>query len=174
MNTAYVGLGSNMGDREEYLNRAIHFLGTHPAISVENISSLYETDPVGFKDQGPFLNMAAQLSTTLKAEELLEACREIEQKLGRKRDIRWGPRTLDLDILLYNHENIETEQLIVPHPRMMERAFVLIPLQELNPKLTIPNQSEPVSVIIDQLQDKEGVRLWKLKSGGDGSGPTEN
>ncbi|WP_217608844.1 2-amino-4-hydroxy-6-hydroxymethyldihydropteridine diphosphokinase, partial [Bacillus sp. GbtcB15] len=84
---------------------------------------------------------------------------------NRKRDIRWGPRTLDLDILLFNYENIEAEQLIVPHPRMHERAFVLIPLFELNQDVRIPSIDEPISTIIDQLHDKEGVRIWKQKNG---------
>ncbi|MFY4777255.1 2-amino-4-hydroxy-6-hydroxymethyldihydropteridine diphosphokinase [Metabacillus sp. RGM 3146] len=172
--TCYLGLGSNIGNRENYLKMAIESLKNEPAVKVGRLSSIYETDPVGYVDQEPFLNMAAEVFTSLKPEELLDVTRSIEEKLGRKRDIKWGPRTLDLDILLYNHENIETEQLIVPHPRMSERAFVLIPLKEVYPHVNIPNCSKPISVIIDQLSDKEGVRLWKLKNGEDAFGPTEN
>ena len=102
-------------------------------LSVEELSSIYETDPVGYTNQACFLNAVIKITTSLKSEELLQTCLFIESQLGRKREIRWGPRTLDLDILLYNQENIETESLIVPHPRMQERAFVIIPLMELDP-----------------------------------------
>ena len=91
----------------------------------------------------------------------------IEKELGRKREIRWGPRTLDLDILLYNQENIETESLIVPHPRMQERAFVIIPLMELDPNIKLPNVNAALDDLLNQIPDKEGVRLWKQKNGED-------
>ncbi|MTH55226.1 2-amino-4-hydroxy-6-hydroxymethyldihydropteridine diphosphokinase [Bacillus mangrovi] len=162
--TAYLALGSNMGDREYYLKNAISLLSGEEEIDVVKQSSVYETDPVGYTDQNPFLNMAVEISTTLGPEELLDKTQHIEKKLGRTREIHWGPRTLDLDILLYNHENIETERLIIPHPRMMDRAFVLIPLYELSSDSSITADKQ-VSVIIDQLSDKEGVRLWKLRSG---------
>jgi 2-amino-4-hydroxy-6-hydroxymethyldihydropteridine diphosphokinase len=164
---AYVALGSNIGNREEYLKGAIRKLHLHPSIHVEDISSIYETDPIGYKDQDEFLNMVIKINTDLSALELLNVLQETEIFLDRKREVKWGPRTLDLDILLYNHENIEAEHLIVPHPRMHERAFVLIPLFELNKNICIPTIEEPLSTIIDQLQDKEGVRIWKQKNGVD-------
>lgn len=154
MNDSFLSLGSNMGNRLDMLKGAVQLLMDHPSIRVVAISSLYETDPVGFTDQDPFLNMVVRLRTELSALALLDACQEIEQKLNRERLIRWGPRTIDLDILLYNQENIKTERLIVPHPRMHERAFVLIPLLEVNPSLE--GMPEP---------PEQDVRLWKTYSG---------
>lgn len=153
MNQSYLSLGSNMGDRFEMLRQAVSQLANHPAITVTRISSLYETDPVGFTDQEPFLNMVVQLETEVEALALLDVCQEVEQNLNRERLIRWGPRTIDLDILLYNREEWETERLIVPHPRMYERAFVMVPLLEVNPDLEVAAALET-----------NGVRLWKSYS----------
>lgn len=150
MNQSYLSLGSNMGDRFDMLRQAVSQLADHPAITVIRISSLYETDPVGFTDQEPFLNMVVQLETELEALALLDFCQEVEQNLNRKRLVRWGPRTIDLDILLYNQEELETERLIIPHPRMHERAFVLVPLLEINPNLKVIGALET-----------DGVRLWR-------------
>ena len=149
MNESYLSLGSNMGDRLEMLKQAVRLLVEHPRVDVMKISSLYETDPVGFIEQGAFLNMVVYLQTDLSALELLEVCQDIEGELNRKREIRWGPRTIDLDILLFNHDNMKTERLIIPHPRMHERAFVLVPLLELDPTQDF---IEP---------QKEGITLWK-------------
>lgn len=156
-----------MGDRLESLRKAIQLLDKSDQIKVELVSSIYETDPIGYIDQACFLNAVIKISTSLQPEELLQACLRIELKLGRKREIRWGPRTLDLDILLYNQENIETESLLVPHPRMQERAFVIIPLMELDPDIKLPNVNASLDDIVEQIPDKEGVRLWKQKNGGD-------
>jgi len=166
-NLAYIALGSNMGDRFEYLKKAIFLLNSHEEIRVVNTSSIYETDPVGYTDQDQFLNMAVQVITRLKPHELLDECLRIEKELGRKREIRWGPRTLDLDILLYNQENIETEKLTIPHPRMSERAFVILPLLEMDPKLMLPNMEEPLENSLLSIPDREGVRIWKQKNGED-------
>ncbi|SEJ88179.1 2-amino-4-hydroxy-6-hydroxymethyldihydropteridinediphosphokinase [Bhargavaea ginsengi] len=135
MNIAYLSAGSNMGDREVYLREAASRLNGLPGTELDRLSSIYETDPVGYEDQGAFLNMAFRLRTSLGAEELLDACLGIEAEIGRVRTIRWGPRVCDLDILLFNDENMETEKLTVPHPRMHERAFVLVPLLEVEPGL---------------------------------------
>ncbi|KYD05599.1 2-amino-4-hydroxy-6-hydroxymethyldihydropteridine diphosphokinase [Bacillus atrophaeus] len=158
-NTAYIALGSNIGDRESYLRQAVVLLHQHEAVTVTKVSSIYETDPVGYEAQDEFLNMAAEIKTSLTPFELLDLTQSIESELGRKRDIRWGPRTADLDILLYNRENIETEQLIVPHPRMYERLFVLAPLKEIC--LQVENNK------ISAETNQEGVRVWKQKSGVD-------
>lgn len=150
MNNSYLSLGSNIGDRLAMLKQAVGLLMQHSSIEVAAISSLYETDPVGFTEQEPFLNMVVHVQTSLSVVELLDYCQEIEQRLHRERLVRWGPRTIDLDILLYNTEEVESERLIIPHPRMHERAFVLIPLLELNPLLEgLPKPPE------------QGVRLWK-------------
>ncbi|HAQ06149.1 MAG TPA: 2-amino-4-hydroxy-6-hydroxymethyldihydropteridine diphosphokinase, partial [Bacillus bacterium] len=159
-NHAYIALGSNMGDRFGYLKKAILLLEGHEKIKVVNTSSIFETDPVGYTDQDQFLNMAIHVLTSLKPLELLDACLRVEEETGRKRDIRWGPRTLDLDILLYNHENIETEKLTIPHPRMSERAFVILPLIEMNPNIKLPVMEEPLKSCLKSIPDKEGVRIW--------------
>ena len=166
-NKAYISLGSNIDDRLFYLESAILELDKHEKITVVNVSSIYETDPVGYTDQSPFLNMVVSVITMLNPEDLLAECLKIEQELGRKRDIRWGPRTIDLDILVYNQENIETEKLFIPHPRMLERGFVLIPLLEMNQDVRIPNLDKPVQFYLDHIHDKKGVRIWKRKNGED-------
>jgi 2-amino-4-hydroxy-6-hydroxymethyldihydropteridine diphosphokinase len=166
-NTAFIALGSNIGNRYDYLTEAIKQLESHLEISMVNISSVYETDPVGYEDQDLFLNMVIEVMTSLRADELLDICLKLELTLGRKREIIWGPRTIDLDILLYNQENIETEKLIIPHPRMLERNFVMIPLSEIKPDIIIPNTDKPLEALIKELPNKEGVRLWKRKNGED-------
>ena len=174
MNIAYIGLGTNMGDREAHLRDAILELAAMPENEIVSLSSIYETDPVGYLDQGKFLNLVVGLHTELDAQSLLTTCMEIEQKLGRKREIRWGPRTIDLDILLYNQENIVTKNLIVPHPRMLERAFVVIPLVEIDKDIVLPNMEKPLREVMEDLPEKEGVRIWKLKNGEDVLGHSES
>lgn len=173
-NRAFIGLGSNMGDRYQYLLQAIKMVGSHSKIKLVSVSSVYETDPVGYEEQDLFLNMVMEIETELSAQELLDNCRQIEFSLGRKREIRWGPRTIDLDILLYNKENIETEQLVVPHPRMLERAFVIVPLLEIRPDIHLPKEDKPLVLCLDHLPNTEGVRVWKRKSGEDVFVPIEN
>ena len=162
---AYIGMGTNLGDRESYLKDAIIELASNPSNKVVAVSSIYETDPWGYTDQGKFLNMAICLETQLTAQELLACCMQVEKNLGRKREIRWGPRTIDLDILLYNQENIVTKNLIVPHPRMLDRAFVVIPLVEIDKDIILPNMEKPIREIMDDIPEKEGVRIWKRKNG---------
>ncbi|MEH7251853.1 2-amino-4-hydroxy-6-hydroxymethyldihydropteridine diphosphokinase [Neobacillus niacini] len=166
-NTAFISLGSNIGNRYDYLTKAIERIVNHPKIQLVNYSSVYETDPVGYEDQDLFLNMVMEIITSFSPHELLDYCLKVELELGRKREIVWGPRTIDLDILLYNQENIESEKLIIPHPRMLEREFVMIPLSEIKPDLIIPNLERPLTSWIDELPNKEGVRIWKRKNGED-------
>lgn len=156
MNTAYISIGSNIGDRLHHLKESVRILHSHERIEVAKVSSIYETAPVGYTDQADFLNLVVGIGTSLNPFELLAACQEIENVLGRVRDIRWGPRTVDLDILLYNKDNIEAENLLVPHPRMGERAFVLVPLLEIAPEIGHPVTGIPFSVT-----DDDGVLLWK-------------
>lgn len=133
MNVAYISLGSNIEDRLMHLREAVRSLHTNEDMEVTALSSIYETVPVGYTDQADFLNLVVCVKTTLEAHALLNVCQTIEQQQGRVRKIRWGPRTVDLDIILYNEETIESESLVVPHPRMRERAFVLLPLLEIAP-----------------------------------------
>ncbi|PWU67806.1 2-amino-4-hydroxy-6-hydroxymethyldihydropteridine diphosphokinase [Gracilibacillus dipsosauri] len=168
MNQAYIALGSNIEPRLEYLQLAIQRLKEHRSIQIKKVSGIYETAPVGFTDQNDFLNMAIRIETTLSPLELLDTCQEIEHSLGRKREIKWGPRTIDLDILLYNQENIETERLTLPHPSMHERAFVLMPLMDINHHLYLSHIEKDVSTLISEmsLKEKEGVVQCNKIDGG--------
>jgi 2-amino-4-hydroxy-6-hydroxymethyldihydropteridine diphosphokinase len=136
--TAYIGLGSNLGDRKKNLDDAARLLSGIPGIKAVKVSSYYETEPVGYEEQGLFLNAAARVETSLSAQELLHVCQDIETRLGRVRTVRWGPRTVDLDILLFGSSIIDTPELEIPHPLMHERAFVLKPLCELDPGVIHP------------------------------------
>ncbi|UOQ49489.1 2-amino-4-hydroxy-6-hydroxymethyldihydropteridine diphosphokinase [Gracilibacillus caseinilyticus] len=173
---AYVALGSNIQPRVSYLNKAIQLLANHDKIQVTHQSPIYETDPVGFVEQGQFLNMVLEIETELEPTLLLDVCQRIERKLGRRREIRWGPRTIDLDILLYDQEEVETERLVLPHPRLQERAFVLIPLADIRPYLYITYFDQTVSELLTTLpvQDKEGVVRWQQTNGVRESKPFEN
>ena len=146
---AYVGLGSNLGDREATLHAAIERLRQDPEIDVIAVSTLRETEPVGYVDQPPFLNGAVALETALAPEELLARLQAIERDLGRVREgvPRYGPRTCDLDLLLYDNLELETPELIVPHPRLTERRFALEPLVELDPQLSLPDGRKLAEIV---------------------------
>ena len=132
---AYIAFGSNLGDRLRTLQKALSELQGRPKITVTQVSSVYETEPVGYLDQGPFLNGVLELETSLEPGDLLAVLLGVEARFGRVRDKKDGPRTLDLDILFYGDLLLESEDLILPHPRLHERAFVLLPLRELAPEL---------------------------------------
>jgi len=135
---AYVGLGANLGPREVTLLRAVDLLAETEGVDVLQVSQLRETEPFGVADQPAYLNGAVAIDTTLTPRELLERLLEIERELGRVRDVRWGPRTIDLDLLLYGDRSVDEPGLHVPHPRLAERPFALEPLAELDPALDIP------------------------------------
>jgi 2-amino-4-hydroxy-6-hydroxymethyldihydropteridine diphosphokinase len=152
MARAYVGLGSNIGERERMIWGAIHMLAFNPEVDVVAVSSIRETEPVGLLDQPRFLNAAAALETDLGPQALLELLLTVERELGRTRDgPRFGPRTIDLDLLLYEDEAVDEPGLIVPHPRLRERRFVLEPLAELDPDLVVPGAG-PVHALLAGLQ----------------------
>jgi len=137
---AYIGLGSNLGDRRAQLDDALRLLGADPAVSVVAVSSFRDTEPVGVVDQPRFLNAAAALETSLEARGLLDRLLAVERAMGRDRSgERWGPRTVDLDLLLFGDVSLDEPGLTVPHPRLHERRFVLEPLLELDPALTLPD-----------------------------------
>ncbi|HEV2712286.1 MAG TPA: 2-amino-4-hydroxy-6-hydroxymethyldihydropteridine diphosphokinase [Gaiellaceae bacterium] len=141
MPLVYIGLGSNLGDREATIRRALELLAAQEDIEVEAVSSLRETDPVGYEDQPRFLNGAAALRTEVSARSLLKRLQAVERELGRDRSgPRFGPRTIDLDLLLYGGDVIEEPGLVVPHPRLGERRFVLEPLSELDESLEVPGR----------------------------------
>ncbi|MDA1337227.1 MAG: 2-amino-4-hydroxy-6-hydroxymethyldihydropteridine diphosphokinase [bacterium] len=156
---SYIALGSNIKDRERYLKEAARELEKQSKVLA--FSSLYETEPVGYANQDWFLNAVVQIETKLTLQELLSFVLEIEQKLKRVRTIENGPRTIDLDILFYEDEILAKENLVVPHPRLHERAFVLVPLCEIAPQLTHPVVKKSVSNILEDLPQKEEVRLYK-------------
>jgi 2-amino-4-hydroxy-6-hydroxymethyldihydropteridine diphosphokinase len=149
---AHVGLGANLGDRSAMLRAALEQLAAEPGVTVVAVSTVRETEPVGLLDQPSFLNAAAALDTELSPRELLERLLGIERRLGRTRKgPRFGPRTIDLDLLLYGDEEIAEPGLQVPHPRLHERLFALEPLFELDPRLVVPGHG-PLSEIIAGLQ----------------------
>ncbi len=152
MTRAYVALGSNLGDRTQTLLDAVDALRAADGVEVAGVSSLIETDPVGFVDQPRFVNGVVALDTTLTARELLTLLLGIEQRFGRSREAvpAQGPRTLDLDLLLYGDAELDEPGLQVPHPRLHERAFVLEPLAELQPGLRIPGRG-PVEALVAEL-----------------------
>jgi 2-amino-4-hydroxy-6-hydroxymethyldihydropteridine diphosphokinase len=161
--TAFLSLGSNQGDRAWLLGQALERLGRLPGVQVVAVSSLYATAPVGREDQPEFLNAVAQVRTSLAPRELLTACLQIEAGLGRIRTERWGPRPIDLDLLLHGEARLAEDGLTLPHPRMTERAFVLAPLAEIAPDLRLEGTS-----IADRAAaiDRSGVRrLEALKFG---------
>jgi 2-amino-4-hydroxy-6-hydroxymethyldihydropteridine diphosphokinase len=136
---AFIGIGSNVGDRNIFCRRAVKELEEAEGVTIGATSSLYETSPIGGPPQRSYVNMVVKISTTLSARALLERCKEIEQSLGREAsDIRWGPRVVDLDILTFDSEKISEPDLEIPHPRMTERRFVLVPLFEIAPDAADP------------------------------------
>ncbi|QJA08871.1 2-amino-4-hydroxy-6-hydroxymethyldihydropteridine diphosphokinase [Romboutsia sp. CE17] len=156
MNKSYLGLGTNMGDRMNYLAQACELINNHENICIVKKSKIYETKAWGYTEQADFLNICLEIETDLDEYELLSVCQEVEQKLNRKRIIRWGPRTIDVDILFFNDKISNDEKLLLPHPRIQDRAFVLIPLMELNSKLLINNKTIDIhlnSLTIDQREE---------------------
>ncbi|RJQ30015.1 MAG: 2-amino-4-hydroxy-6-hydroxymethyldihydropteridine diphosphokinase [Peptococcaceae bacterium] len=134
----FIGIGSNSGDKEANIGKALKLLGETPGVTVHRVAPLYRTEPVGYIEQDWFLNTVAEVSTVLSPRELLDALLGIEKSLGRVRTVRWGPRPVDLDIILYGNGNINEPDLVIPHPGMCERAFVVAPLADLVPDLVLP------------------------------------
>ena len=135
---AFLGLGSNLGDRAHYLKEAISTLAS-PTIKIVTTSQIYETDPWGVMDQPLYWNQVIEIETILEPLDLLHVCQEIEHRLGRERKVHWGPRTIDIDLLIYNGRVSESKELILPHPYLEDRAFVLAPLREIAPTLVLPS-----------------------------------
>ncbi len=161
---AFIGLGSNLGDREANLRQALEYLAQAPETTVVRASSLYDTEPVGVEDQPHFLNAVAQLETQLTPRQLLWNLMLVERRLGRVRSQRWGPRTIDLDLLLYEDVVIEDHDLELPHPELAKRSFVLVPLVELEPLLPHPVTRETMLALLHRLGArplvKHGSRIW--------------
>ena len=156
--TVYLGLGSNMGDRQENLDKALEYLSQR--LRMGKVSSIYDTEPVGNANQPRFLNMVCQAYTRLAPEGLLALAKGIESKLGRTGK-SGSPRPIDIDILLYGEQVVETPELLIPHPKMMERAFVLIPLAEIAPDAVHPVSGKTVKELAGDLREKQGVLKWE-------------
>jgi len=155
---AYLCLGSNLGEREKNLTQALTSLSQK--VNLEKVSSIYETEPVGYKEQPFFLNMVCQITTDLSPWELLRLAKNIESKMGRTFSFTNAPRPIDIDILFYDDQSIQTQNLTVPHPRLADRAFVLIPLAEIAPELTHPGLNKSVAELANSVRGHNGVRKW--------------
>ncbi|AOZ92787.1 2-amino-4-hydroxy-6-hydroxymethyldihydropteridine diphosphokinase [Paenibacillus crassostreae] len=171
---AYIALGANLGDREGTLMEAVERLHDHHQINVLRSSHLYETEPVGYVDQPYFLNMAVAIETELDPHALLTVMQGIEKELGRVRHIHWGPRTVDLDLLWMQGWVEATPDLILPHPRMEERAFVLVPLNDIVPSEETTGLQKIVKTALEKLDGKEGIQLWRTYNWETGSAPSGN
>jgi 2-amino-4-hydroxy-6-hydroxymethyldihydropteridine diphosphokinase len=163
MTTVYLSLGSNMGDRAENIARAIAALGQH-GVRVMQESSLYETEPLEIKEQPWFLNSAIVAETELSPERLMEVLLEIEREMGRERRVPKGPRLIDMDILLYGSEVVRAAGLEIPHPRMAERKFVLVPLAEIAEEVNHPVSMMAIAEMLEATADQSEVRKWRGKS----------
>ena len=158
---AYVGIGSNLGDRAGNLLLAVRGM-THAAMTVTCLSSIYETEPISDVEQPPFLNMVAEIGNHLPTpEQMMARLLRIEFALGRVRDLKDGPRTIDLDLLFYGEMRSDTEFLRLPHPRLHERRFVLKPLAEIAPRLVHPVLNRSVEELLEVVEDKSEVRRWE-------------
>lgn len=158
-NVVYVGIGTNLGDREENIAKSIVEMGKFCKI-LKN-SQIYETTPVGFLDQDNFLNMVVKMQTDFEPQDLLKKLKDIEKRLGRKDIIRFGPRIIDLDILFYNNIVFVSENLEIPHKRMHERKFVLVPMCDISPSFIHPKLNKACLEIYKELDTDEIIKLYK-------------
>ena len=163
LTTAYLGLGSNLGDRRENMDKAVEYLSRR--LRVTEKSSVYDTESMGNPQQPRFLNMVCQVKTMLRAEDLLVLAKGIERKMGRLPGRRNSPRPIDIDILFYGNEVIDTRELVIPHPRLVHRAFVLVPLAEIAPALIHPVAKKTITELLKEV--RHGVQgIMKLEDKG--------
>lgn len=158
MPTVYFCLGSNLGDREKNLTEALSLLSQQ--VSLEKASSIYETEPVGYKEQALFLNIVCRITANLNPWELLSLAKAIETRMGRVPSFPNAPRPIDIDILFYDNKIIKSQNLTIPHPRLAERAFVLIPLAEIAPELVHPELGKNIAELASEVRKHNGVQKW--------------
>ena len=156
---AYIGFGSNIDDRLNYITQALRLLVTADSVSLIQISSFYETEPVGYEEQDWFLNGVVAVETGLPVHELLALLKKIEGVVGRQHRARWGPREVDLDLLIYDQCCVSTPDLIVPHPEMHQRSFVLVPFAEIAPEVLHPILQHDIRTLLVNLDDEKTVKL---------------
>jgi 2-amino-4-hydroxy-6-hydroxymethyldihydropteridine diphosphokinase len=159
MKTVYLSVGSNLGDRENNLSRAMEEIEER-GVKIVRRSSIYETEPVEIREQGWFLNAAVEAETDLMPQQLMSALLEIEGELGRRRRVKYGPRVIDLDILLFGSSIVKTPELVIPHPKMAERRFVLVPLAEIAPQAQHPVLRRSIAELLAECPDQSEVRRW--------------
>ena len=157
MESVFLGLGSNLGDRVETIRKTKEMVSSIPGVSLVSSSSLYETEPVGISDQPMFVNAVLEIEADLSPRELFLKLKDIEAKLGRRKTVRWGPRIIDIDILLFGDRIVEERDLTIPHPEMTKRGFVLVPLCEIAPEIKHPRLKKTIREIADGLGDISGV-----------------
>jgi len=160
-NIAFIGIGSNQGDRVFNCKKALRDISNWQYGKILKVSSWYETEPWGMKEQERFINAVVKISTLCSAFEVLDFLKYTEQKLGKEKLTKWGPRSIDLDLLFFNQDIIETEELVVPHPYLHMRRFVLQPMVELEPQWIHPVFQKPVNYLLKTLKDNS--RVWKIK-----------
>ncbi|MFB3042576.1 MAG: 2-amino-4-hydroxy-6-hydroxymethyldihydropteridine diphosphokinase [Candidatus Poribacteria bacterium] len=158
--TAYISFGSNVGDRLVHINQALQYLSEADGILLTKVSSLYETEPVGYEEQDWFLNGVVAVETGLSPRQLLKVLQQIEKRIGRQQRKRWGPREVDLDLLIFEQRCINTPDLIVPHPEMHQRRFVLIPFAEIAPDTIHPILRQNIQTLLDDLPTEKDVQFF--------------
>lgn len=161
MINAFIGIGTNMGDRKKHIAEAIQLLEKQTDVKIIRTSALYVTEPIGYVGQDWFLNCVVEVMTALPPHELLSHCMAIEEQMGRTRTMQWGPRIIDLDILLYNDAVIDDDELTIPHPNMDKRRFVLVPLVEIAPDIIHPKLNKTVTDLLQHLKDTHKVDVYR-------------
>lgn len=159
----FLGLGSNIGDRLNYLKEAVKRISSLPNTKIRKHSSVYETAPVGYSEQDNFLNMVVEISTDLNPIAFFKEMQKIEKSLGRIRKVKWGPRVIDIDILYWGSEILNTKSLQIPHAEIENRRFVLVPLNEISPDFKTPHQRQAIGELLENVQDDSWVELFLAK-----------